>query len=71
MSSEEAIQMAKVEVARCQRAVDRGSPLQFWIDRLEVAAKNYGACVAILRMQIAALEHQQRLTPPPATRGSR
>lgn len=43
------------EVARCQRAIDRGSPRDFWIRRLENGAKVIEAAAAILRMQIAAM----------------
>lgn len=49
--SVEAIRAAKREATRCRRAVENGSPRQFWIDRLTEAAKRYEAAAATLHMQ--------------------
>lgn len=51
----DAVRSARLEARRCQRAVDGGSPPDFWTKRLTAAAKQYEAAAVILRMQIAAL----------------
>lgn len=48
------------EVRRCQAAVDNGYPPAMWIRRLGDGAKKLEAAAAILRMQIAALESEER-----------
>jgi hypothetical protein len=53
---------AGTEVERCRRAVEKGSPVYFWINRLTSYAKRLEAAVVILRMQIAALENGGRLS---------
>lgn len=52
--SDEIIQ-ARREVQRCQIALDKGSPREFWLARLDRAAKRFEAAAAVLRMQIAAM----------------
>lgn len=59
----EALQAAQAEAGRCRRAVDNGSPREFWIKRLTDAAKRYEAAAVILRMQLAAI------SPPPDRSG--
>jgi hypothetical protein len=49
------IKDARTEVERCRRHVERGGPIEFWIDRLETYAKRLDAAATILKMQIAAL----------------
>lgn len=44
------------EVRRCQRALDKGSPRDFWIKRLTEARKRLNASAAILSMQLAVME---------------
>ena len=46
---------ARLEVRRCQRSMDGGGSADFWLRRLERAAKKHEASAAILRMQIAAM----------------
>ena len=50
-----ALAAAQREVFRCQRALSRGTPVRFWIKRLEDAAKRYEAAACILRMQLMTL----------------
>ena len=46
---------ARVEVSRCRRALDGGSPPRFWFRRLTEAAKRLEAAAAILRMQAESI----------------
>ena len=50
-----ALAAAQREVFRCQRALSRGTPVKFWVKRLEDAAKRYEAAACILRMQLMTL----------------
>lgn len=54
------VETARREVERCRSEVDRGSPREFWIKRLDEAAKRYEEAAAILRMQIAAMNGPQK-----------
>ena len=56
------LKRVRVEVRRCQAAVDRGSPVDFWIRRLERARKNYEAAATILGMQEIALRARSQPT---------
>jgi hypothetical protein len=50
----------KREVWRCQRAVDGGSPVPFWVSRLRARVDELTEAAAVLR---ACLEKLERATP--------
>lgn len=55
---------ANVEVRRCQRDLDKhdsGARRDMWRARLDRAAKLWEAAAAVLRMQIAAIDHDAQL----------
>lgn len=47
---------ARLEVTRCQRALDKGSPAPFWIQRLTRAAEECEEAARILREQLERME---------------
>lgn len=61
-----ALDAARKEVALCQRQLDQGSSPDFWLRRLDRAAKQLEAAAVILRMQIAAIQAKQ--DPHPVSR---
>lgn len=48
-------QKARVEVLRCRMAIVSGSPVEFWIKRLEEAASHREDAAAILRAEAEEL----------------
>lgn len=55
MSSDYVISDVRMEVRRCQSSLDAGGPADFWLRRLERAAKEYEEAASILRTQIEAI----------------
>jgi hypothetical protein len=55
VSALESIAAARREVRRCQSNLDAGGSREFWLKRLDTAARQFEAAAAILRMQIAAM----------------
>lgn len=49
------IYRARREVARCQRALELGSPAGFWIRRLSEGAAELERAAAVLRAEIARI----------------
>lgn len=49
------VRRARREVARCQRAIELGSPAGFWIRRLMQGAEELERAAAILRAELTRL----------------
>ena len=59
MTAEEVLNSVHLEVRRCQRAVDRGSPKEFWVKRLDRAATDLEEAVTVLRLTIDSLRTER------------